>query len=60
MTKQEFTHVDNQVMCFFPQSVMKDKWMNAGYEDDELKPYLEPSPDLNDPARIRKWVKYSI
>jgi hypothetical protein len=31
---------------------MKDKWMNIGYEDDELKPYVEPPPDINDPVRI--------
>jgi len=33
---------------------MKDKWMNIGYEDDDLKPYVEPSPDNNDPIRIGK------
>jgi len=31
---------------------MKDKWMNVGYEDDELKPYQEPSKDCTDPVRI--------
>ena len=31
---------------------MKDRWMNIGYEDDELKPYAEPEPDLNDTKRI--------
>jgi len=31
---------------------MKDKWMNIGYEDDELKPYQEPSRDCIDPVRI--------
>lgn len=35
---------------------MKDKWMNLGYDEEELKPYLEPSADINDPARIRKTV----
>ncbi len=28
--------------------------MNVGYEDEELKPYFEPSADINDTARIRK------
>lgn len=28
--------------------------MNIGHEDDELNPYLEPTADINDPARIRK------
>lgn len=32
--------------------IMKDKWMNIGYEDDELKPYLEPETDLGDSKRI--------
>ncbi|KAH7941435.1 hypothetical protein HPB49_013684 [Dermacentor silvarum] len=34
--------------------IMKDKWMNIGYEDDELKPYLEPETDLGDSKRIGK------
>jgi len=28
---------------------MKDKWMNMAYEDDELKPYIEPETEMNDP-----------
>lgn len=31
---------------------MQDKWMNIGYENDELKPYLEPMPDFNDKNRL--------
>lgn len=31
---------------------MKDKWMNIGCEDDELKPYVESEPELNDQRRI--------
>ena len=27
---------------------MKDKWMNMGYEDDDLKPYIEPVQDWGD------------
>ncbi|XP_014207623.1 serine/threonine-protein kinase MARK2 isoform X3 [Copidosoma floridanum] len=34
------------------ETIMKDKWMNMGYEDDELKPYLEPEPDYKDHKRI--------
>lgn len=34
------------------QNIMKDKWMNIGYEDDELKPYVELQPDINDTMRI--------
>lgn len=35
---------------------MKDKWMNMGYEDDELKPYLEPEPDYKDLKRIGELI----
>lgn len=28
--------------------------MNMGYEEDELKPYIEPLPDLKDQKRIGK------
>uniref|UniRef100_A0A671Q4W4 MAP/microtubule affinity-regulating kinase 3 n=1 Tax=Sinocyclocheilus anshuiensis TaxID=1608454 RepID=A0A671Q4W4_9TELE len=31
--------------------IMKDRWMNVGHEDDELKPYIEPQPDYKDPKR---------
>jgi len=34
------------------QVIMKDKWMNMGYEDDELKPYIEPVQDWTDAKRI--------
>jgi serine/threonine protein kinase len=36
----------------------QDKWMNMGYEDDELKPYQEVQPDLNDAKRIGKTGKF--
>ncbi|KAG8253409.1 MAP/microtubule affinity-regulating kinase 3 [Homalodisca vitripennis] len=39
-----------------PYNIMKDKWMNMGYEDDELKPYLEPEPDFKDLKRIEALV----
>jgi len=32
--------------------IMKDKWMNMGYEDDDLKPYIEPVQDWADSKRI--------
>lgn len=38
------------------ESIMKDKWMNMGYEDDELTPYVEPKPDLKDQKRIEALV----
>jgi MAP/microtubule affinity-regulating kinase len=40
------------------ETVMHDRWMNIGYEeDDELRPYLEPEPDYNDDKRIESMVK---
>ncbi|XP_051161746.1 serine/threonine-protein kinase MARK2-like isoform X11 [Leptopilina boulardi] len=39
------------------KNIMKDKWMNTGYEDDELKPYLEPEPDYKDHKRIGESAK---
>jgi hypothetical protein len=39
---------------------MKDKWMNIGFEEDELKPYNEPMPDLNDQIRIGKFFSFCI
>ncbi|KAL3285057.1 hypothetical protein HHI36_019181 [Cryptolaemus montrouzieri] len=38
------------------ETIMKDKWMNQGYENDELKPYIEPEADMNDPKRIEALV----
>uniref|UniRef100_A0A8R1TWT3 MAP/microtubule affinity-regulating kinase 3 n=1 Tax=Onchocerca volvulus TaxID=6282 RepID=A0A8R1TWT3_ONCVO len=34
------------------EAIMKDRWMNIGYEDDELKPYVEPPKDVRDENRI--------
>lgn len=28
--------------------------MNVGYEDEELKPYIEPQPDYKDPKKTGK------
>ncbi|XP_044003544.1 serine/threonine-protein kinase MARK2-like isoform X19 [Aphidius gifuensis] len=39
------------------KNIMKDKWMNMGYEEDELKPYLEPEPDYKDHKRIGESAK---
>ncbi|XP_071333910.1 serine/threonine-protein kinase MARK2 isoform X13 [Trachinotus anak] len=33
------------------QQIMRDRWMNVGYEEEELKPYIEPQPDYKDPRR---------
>ena len=39
--------------------IMKDKWMNIGFEEDELKPYTEPLPDLSDQMRIGKFLFFN-
>ncbi|XP_028838050.1 serine/threonine-protein kinase MARK2 isoform X3 [Denticeps clupeoides] len=39
------------------QQIMKDRWMNVGHEDDELKPYVEPQPDYKDPKRTDLMLK---
>ncbi|XP_063128471.1 serine/threonine-protein kinase MARK2 isoform X6 [Rattus norvegicus] len=38
------------------EQIMKDRWMNVGHEDDELKPYVEPLPDYKDPRRTELMV----
>ncbi len=32
--------------------IMCDKWMNIGYDEDELMPYEEPKVDIDDLGRI--------
>ncbi|KAM6461288.1 MAP/microtubule affinity-regulating kinase 3 isoform 3-T3 [Liasis olivaceus] len=34
------------------EQIMKDRWINAGHEDDELKPFVEPELDISDQKRI--------
>ncbi len=41
---------------FFSQTIMKDKWMNMGYEEEELLPYTEPTLDISDQKRIEMLV----
>ncbi|XP_010863940.2 MAP/microtubule affinity-regulating kinase 4 isoform X2 [Esox lucius] len=36
--------------------VMKDKWINAGYDEDSLKPHIEPVEDYSDASRIEVMV----
>ncbi|XP_073727323.1 serine/threonine-protein kinase MARK2 isoform X7 [Misgurnus anguillicaudatus] len=44
------------------EQIMKDRWMNVGHEDEELKPYIEPQPDYKDPKRtdIMLRMGYSL
>lgn len=34
------------------ETIMKDRWMNQGYEEEELTPYVQPEPDFKDHKRI--------
>ncbi|XP_072126071.1 MAP/microtubule affinity-regulating kinase 3a isoform X3 [Mobula birostris] len=39
------------------EQIMKDRWINAGHDDDdELRPYVEPELDIADPKRIEIMV----
>ncbi|XP_076407553.1 MAP/microtubule affinity-regulating kinase 3 isoform X6 [Peromyscus maniculatus bairdii] len=34
------------------EQIMKDRWINSGHEEDELKPFVEPELDISDQKRI--------
>ncbi|XP_051951548.1 MAP/microtubule affinity-regulating kinase 3-like isoform X6 [Xyrauchen texanus] len=34
------------------EQIMKDRWINAGSDEDELKPFVEPELDISDQKRI--------
>ncbi|XP_013407880.1 MAP/microtubule affinity-regulating kinase 3 isoform X2 [Lingula anatina] len=34
------------------ETIMKDRWLNISYEDNELRPHKEPPLDVNDSKRI--------
>ncbi|XP_031684751.1 MAP/microtubule affinity-regulating kinase 3 isoform X30 [Oncorhynchus kisutch] len=36
--------------------IMKDRWINVGSEEDELKPFVEPEQDITDQKRIDVMV----
>ncbi|XP_051507513.1 MAP/microtubule affinity-regulating kinase 3-like isoform X1 [Myxocyprinus asiaticus] len=38
------------------EQIMKERWINAGFEDDELKPFTEPEADISDQKRIDVMV----
>ncbi|XP_056138745.1 MAP/microtubule affinity-regulating kinase 4 isoform X1 [Lampris incognitus] len=38
------------------EQIMKDKWMNVGYDGDELKPHVEPVENYSDAGRIDVMV----
>ncbi|KAI6213671.1 Non-specific serine/threonine protein kinase [Aphelenchoides besseyi] len=35
------------------EAIMKERWLNLGYEEDELKPYTEPPKDVKDERIIQ-------
>ncbi|XP_068441135.1 MAP/microtubule affinity-regulating kinase 4 isoform X2 [Clinocottus analis] len=38
------------------EQIMKDKWINIGYDGEDLKPHTEPVEDLNNASRIDVMV----
>uniref|UniRef100_A0A3B5B2W6 non-specific serine/threonine protein kinase n=1 Tax=Stegastes partitus TaxID=144197 RepID=A0A3B5B2W6_9TELE len=38
------------------EQIMKDKWINVGYDGEELKPHIEPGEDFTDTSRIDVMV----
>ncbi|KTG03296.1 hypothetical protein cypCar_00010192 [Cyprinus carpio] len=38
------------------EQIMEDRWMNVGHEEEELKPYTEPEPDISDNKRIELMI----
>ncbi|XP_018430886.1 PREDICTED: MAP/microtubule affinity-regulating kinase 4-like [Nanorana parkeri] len=38
------------------EQIMNDKWMNIGFDTDDLKPYKEPEEDNADPKRIETML----
>ncbi|XP_013871398.1 MAP/microtubule affinity-regulating kinase 4 isoform X6 [Austrofundulus limnaeus] len=38
------------------EQIMRDKWINVGYEGDELKPHLQPEENFSDTSRVDVMV----
>jgi len=38
------------------ETIMKDRWMNMGFEEEELLPFKEPTLDISDQKRIEMLV----
>ncbi|XP_062378525.1 MAP/microtubule affinity-regulating kinase 3a isoform X1 [Sardina pilchardus] len=38
------------------EQIMKDRWINAGTDEDQLKPFIEPESDISDQKRIDVMV----
>ena len=39
------------------QEIMRDKWINVGYEEAQIEPYEEPTLPLEDEARIAELLQ---
>ncbi|XP_065833116.1 MAP/microtubule affinity-regulating kinase 3-like [Oscarella lobularis] len=39
------------------ETIMHDRWLNIGFEGEDLRPYVEPEVDVNDTARTELMVK---
>ncbi|XP_068199480.1 MAP/microtubule affinity-regulating kinase 3-like isoform X2 [Antennarius striatus] len=39
------------------EQIMRDRWINAGSEDEDLKPFMEPELDIRDQKRIDMMVE---
>ena len=39
------------------QEIMRDKWVNVGYEETQIEPYEEPTLQLEDETRIAELVQ---
>ena len=48
------------VVSYMSQAIMKDRWININYENDELRPYDEPSQDFDDQTRIGEQILHFI
>ncbi|XP_071963147.1 MAP/microtubule affinity-regulating kinase 3-like isoform X3 [Antedon mediterranea] len=42
------------------EAIMRDKWINLGFEEDELKPYKEPETDFCDKRRIEMMMRMTF
>ncbi|XP_048360118.1 serine/threonine-protein kinase MARK2 [Sphaerodactylus townsendi] len=56
MVMKALVVIDRVAVMLQRGQIMKDRWMNVGHEDDELKPYVEPLPDYKDPRRTELMI----
>ena len=49
------THMGERLLDV--QEIMRDKWINVGYEDAQIEPYEEPTLQLEDEVRIAELLQ---